>query len=210
MKKSSAVSLIIAVAVLLGGIYIVWAVWLTDSERAATNTRRCVATAEAADGGEGDCIAYVDSDDGNDVVANVNSVTNSTIEPNVNSNENTNDSVNDNTNSDANTNSEINSNQSSGVDATNSVKKARDARRLSDIRNIRTALTVYVVENGVYPENLAELLPNYLSVMPVNPTPGGITYYYTPVESVYNLHYSLEVGTDELTAGEHIATPNSL
>lgn len=93
--------------------------------------------------------------------------------------------------------------------------KARDEQRITHIEKIRSALKKYYNDNGNYPEKMEELVTGgYLSKLPKNPTPGGIDYVYTPIGSLpakyYDLAYSLEVGTSEISAGEHIANPDSI
>ncbi|MBL7047291.1 MAG: hypothetical protein ISR95_06665 [Candidatus Marinimicrobia bacterium] len=93
--------------------------------------------------------------------------------------------------------------------------KERDIERVADIEDIRGKLATYNTDKGNYPENLEDLVTEgYYDVLPANPTPGGIDYVYTPIGSLpakfYDLAYSLEAGTDELEAGEHIANPDSI
>lgn len=93
--------------------------------------------------------------------------------------------------------------------------KARDEQRISDIEEIRSALTSFFDDKGNYPEKMGELVSEgYLSELPKNPTPGGIDYVYTPIGSLpaqyYDLAYSLEAGTDEIEAGSHIANPDGV
>ena len=91
----------------------------------------------------------------------------------------------------------------------------RDEERVLEIEDIRGKLASYNTDNGNYPENLDELIvEGYYEELPVNPTPGGIDYVYTPIGSLpakfYDLAYSLEAGIDDLDEGEHIANPDSI
>ncbi|MDP3993358.1 MAG: type II secretion system protein [bacterium] len=93
--------------------------------------------------------------------------------------------------------------------------KARDARRLADMRQLQTALELYFNDNNAYPptvsngdfDALAPLVPNYISRIPNDPqsigAPGGwysgVSYYYwgTGVVGIcgpykYTLWYRLE------------------
>jgi len=93
--------------------------------------------------------------------------------------------------------------------------KNRDEERLSEVEDIRTKLAKFNTDKGNYPETLDELVTEgYYEELPVNPTPGGIDYVYTPIGSLpaefYDLAYSLEAGTDDLEPGEHIANPDSI
>lgn len=58
-------------------------------------------------------------------------------------------------------------------------KKARDGRRIADIKSIQLALSLYYADNGMYPLNIYStsgtapsggLAPNYLPVVPTDPS----------------------------------------
>lgn len=54
------------------------------------------------------------------------------------------------------------------------IRRSNDAKRLSDMHNLRTALTLYYTEhNGVYPADAAslatELVPDYIPALPRDP-----------------------------------------
>jgi prepilin-type N-terminal cleavage/methylation domain-containing protein len=95
--------------------------------------------------------------------------------------------------------------------------KARDAKRVGDIKQIQTALELYYNENGVYPGSTASLTPAYMGQVPVPPVPsndGGctanvVTYAYTMRDAnrSYTLSYCLGAATGGLTAGMGTATP---
>ena len=121
-----------------------------------------------------------------------------------------NTSITDNTNDIVNDNVNIAKVENNDPDA---IK--RDEERVVEIKDIREKLDSFNTDKGNYPENLEELVTEgYYSDLPVNPTPGGIDYVYTPIGSLpakfYDLAYTLEAGTDELEAGEHIANPDSI
>lgn len=49
-------------------------------------------------------------------------------------------------------------------------KKGRDARRISDVKQIQLALEMYYDSNSSeYPDNLSDLDPTYISVVPTDP-----------------------------------------
>ncbi|MGH2508027.1 MAG: type II secretion system protein, partial [Ktedonobacteraceae bacterium] len=53
-------------------------------------------------------------------------------------------------------------------------QKSRDAKRISDLKNIELALAVYYNDHdGEYPATLAGLAPDYLSVLPTDPSESG-------------------------------------
>ncbi len=52
----------------------------------------------------------------------------------------------------------------------NAREKARDARRISDVKNIQLALELQADDNnGSYADDLADLVPDYISVEPIDP-----------------------------------------
>ncbi len=90
----------------------------------------------------------------------------------------------------------------------------RDGIRIEHVKSFRTALATYYGENEKYPETVADLVPDYLESIPENPSPGGLTYNYTGIGSspfrYYEFAYKLEVGTQNISAGLHVASPDSL
>lgn len=58
-------------------------------------------------------------------------------------------------------------------------KKGRDARRISDIKQLQLALELYYDSTGGYPVGtaLAPVTPTYISVVPADPTNTGIYVY---------------------------------
>ena len=102
--------------------------------------------------------------------------------------------------------------------------KARDARRVADIRELQTALELYYNDLGSYPASLTPggSISNgstiYLSKIPTAPTPGdsaicmssnNYVYSYTQKNSgnSYTLKYCLGGTIGGLTAGIATATP---
>jgi len=73
--------------------------------------------------------------------------------------------------------------------------KARDAKRISDIKQIQLALEMYYDEHdGVYPAAISntELTDDgYLSVVPKDPGPAGGNYLYAGLGSTSCLSYHL-------------------
>lgn len=98
-------------------------------------------------------------------------------------------------------------------EATASEAKTRDDQRIAGVEELRAKLKMYFDDKGNYPETMDELVnEGYLTELPQNPTPGGIDYVYTPIGSLpakyYDLAYSLEVGANDMEAGEHVANPD--
>jgi len=63
-------------------------------------------------------------------------------------------------------------------------KKARDARRISDLRTVQSSLEVYYAQNDIYPNvdgwnNLENKLAGIISQLPQDPLPGNPNYDYT-------------------------------
>lgn len=56
--------------------------------------------------------------------------------------------------------------------------RSRDAKRVSDIKNIELALSLYYNDHSVYPATLSQLAPTYISVIPTDPSGGTATYVY--------------------------------
>ena len=114
----------------------------------------------------------------------------------------------------------------------NARSKSRDAKRISDIKQIQTALELYFVDQNAYPtESSAVVLGSsthdtlsstngfdasaagttYMAQVPANPTPNGIDYSYTSGDgSTYTIDFSLEGATGGLAAGTHQASPSGI
>ncbi len=56
------------------------------------------------------------------------------------------------------------------VSLSSSKQKSRDAKRVSDIKTLQLALATYYSDNLQYPTNLSPLVPNYLPVLPRDPS----------------------------------------
>jgi general secretion pathway protein G len=114
----------------------------------------------------------------------------------------------------------------------NARQKSRDARRISDIKQIQTALELYYNEAGTYPaditpgEALALDATTYMNIVPSNPEPqndgpsgeeccvdaDSCNYLYTQDNSgaSYNIQYCLGGSTGGLENGTHYATPSGI
>ena len=110
--------------------------------------------------------------------------------------------------------------------------KARDARRVSDIRQIQTALELYNDDQGTYPgeKTPAQLAggdcmdttgwkasgtcaaSTYISGVLGDPTgSGSYVYTYSPEAGPgYSITFQLENGTSGLASGAHTATQNGI
>ncbi|MEK7614309.1 MAG: prepilin-type N-terminal cleavage/methylation domain-containing protein [Patescibacteria group bacterium] len=75
------------------------------------------------------------------------------------------------------------------VNLRSSQQKARDARRLSDIRSLVTAANTYYSDNKNFPTALSALVPNQISAVPLDPKS-------TAAAPVAYLYAALGSGTD--------------
>lgn len=115
----------------------------------------------------------------------------------------------------------------------NAREKSRDAKRVSDVKQIATALELYLADNNSYPTASTGTVlggsstkcfdedgfvttcdaggTTYMGLVPSNPTPGGANYSYTSADgSTYSLTFTLEGATGGLTAGAHTASPTGI
>ena len=109
------------------------------------------------------------------------------------------------------------------VVALNSARaKSRDAKRVADVKQIQTALELYMNDCNIYPESIAPTatncpdtgitLANYMSTTPVAPTPPtGNAYTYACVSSCasYTIAFTLE-GTVGNLSGASVASPSGI
>jgi len=108
----------------------------------------------------------------------------------------------------------------------NARQKSRDARRISDIKQIQTALELYYNDAGGYPtaltpgSSLAYSGTTYMNIVPSNPTPRtdgspacpDSNYVYTQDTpgTTYEITYCLGGATGGLDAGTKVATPSGI
>ncbi len=72
-------------------------------------------------------------------------------------------------------------------------KKARDARRIADLKQLQLALEMYNDTNSSYPTNLSSLVSDYIPVLPKDPkTNADYSYATTSTSSSYVLGATLE------------------
>jgi len=112
----------------------------------------------------------------------------------------------------------------------NARMKSRDAKRISDIKQIQTALELYYNDANAYPAD-AMVAPNttiasvgvtYMSAVPYNPAPvndgtctaaglgGTYTYAMGTNGTTYTLVYCLGGAAGGVTAGAHTAYPGGI
>ena len=114
--------------------------------------------------------------------------------------------------------------------------KARDAKRLADMRQLASAMELYFNDINSYPTALAGALasvgkppinPNYIGQIPTAPTPadgscastvavGSNGYYWaydnsaTNLTSTYQITFCLGAATGGYSAGTHTLTPSGI
>jgi len=102
----------------------------------------------------------------------------------------------------------------------NARAKARDAKRVADVKQMMTALELYFNDNQQYTSSLApgEQIASgttvYMNVVPTPPTPPvaiqAYTYTATNSNASYTLEYYLEGQVGSIPAGLHTANPSAL
>lgn len=91
--------------------------------------------------------------------------------------------------------------------------KARDDKRINDLRSLQTALQFYASEHeNQFPETLDSLVPTFLAAVPADPKTHSPYEYEVQGanKEFYTLQYTLEVGSGTITAGAHTMTQNGL
>jgi len=98
-------------------------------------------------------------------------------------------------------------------------QKSRDSKRISDIKQLSTALELYYNSNDSYPATYASLATSYLSTLPTYPTPvdspcisGNSTYAYTRLAtSSFQIIFCLGAPAGGVTtAGTHTLTQRGI
>lgn len=103
----------------------------------------------------------------------------------------------------------------------NARMKSRDAKRVSDIKQIQTALELYYNDANSYPANITGGSSIsyggtiYMVAVPTNPQPAdtgcsGTVYTYSGSSSTYTLQYCLGGTTGGITPGLKTATPGGI
>jgi general secretion pathway protein G len=117
------------------------------------------------------------------------------------------------------------------VVALNSARaKARDAKRVADIKQVQTALELYFNDQQSYPVEAtavtlgagsyvclnasgfaaAGCTDAYIGLVPANPSPNGSAYSYEGSADTYSIDFSLESATGSLAEGANCATPDGI
>lgn len=112
------------------------------------------------------------------------------------------------------------------VSLQNARARARDSKRVADVKQMQTALELYFNDYNSYPENIEGGISSgtdnvYMATKPTYPTPNDCTstatttYVYTPKGSnpsftSYTISFCLGSKTGELEAGVNCATPGGI
>ncbi len=111
-------------------------------------------------------------------------------------------------------------------------QKANDAKRLSDIKQIQTALELYYTDNNTYPiaasaidlgDTASACLNStgfvttancgntpYMGLIPAGPVSGENYQYTSPSGTTYTITATLQSGAGGFTAGDIQATPSGM
>ncbi|MDD4995433.1 MAG: prepilin-type N-terminal cleavage/methylation domain-containing protein [Patescibacteria group bacterium] len=110
-------------------------------------------------------------------------------------------------------------------------QKSRDAKRVSDIKQVQTALDMYFSDGNKYPEQTATLgvapatilcstggfvgtcaspATKYMERVPADPSTNSYIYTGAALGASYALTFTLEGATGGLPAGAHTATPGGI
>ncbi|MDP6771087.1 MAG: prepilin-type N-terminal cleavage/methylation domain-containing protein, partial [Anaerolineales bacterium] len=73
-------------------------------------------------------------------------------------------------------------------------EKARDGRRIAEVKNLQLALDFYFEVNSSYPNALSTLSPTYISVIPTDPL-NGSDYIYVPLAPSGSDCFDYHLGT---------------
>ncbi len=97
--------------------------------------------------------------------------------------------------------------------------KARDAKRLADVRQIGSAMELFFNDYSAYPQTIASLAPTYMATFPTYPspydgcTPTSYTASYTvpaTPASTYQLLFCISAPTGGLTGTRHTLSEGGL
>lgn len=96
--------------------------------------------------------------------------------------------------------------------------RARDSKRVADVRQLITSMELYYNDHSGYPLSIGTLVPSYINTLPYEPTPAdgscpvvaaNTVYPYTQVGSgtSYTITFCLGTQTGSLHSGTRTASP---
>jgi len=113
----------------------------------------------------------------------------------------------------------------------NARQKSRDAKRVSDVKQLQSALELYYNDASGYPPTATiegDCLSydpdsgggfgatcktdgtTFMNIVPTNPSPNGMSYDYSETDGSYSLTYKLESGAGGLGSGIHTASEQGI
>lgn len=98
------------------------------------------------------------------------------------------------------------------VSLNNARGKARDSRRISEVRQVQNALQLAYNDSNSYPATLSALVPTYVATTPRMSTGGTCTgnYVYNGTSGGYTLDFCTEFTTAFGQAGTQTASQNGI
>ena len=91
-------------------------------------------------------------------------------------------------------------------------KKARDTKRVADVKSLQLAMELYFDPNRQYPYSLAALAPTYIPSLPKDPVSNG-DYAFSPLNAgctAYHLGATLEDSTNVALSSDSDAAAGTL
>ena len=95
--------------------------------------------------------------------------------------------------------------------------RARDSKRVADVKQMQTALELYFNDNSSYPSDISSGIGTYMAIKPTAPTPADGTcatsaykYNQTATGSSYTISFCLGAKTGEIEAGCNVASPGGI
>lgn len=96
--------------------------------------------------------------------------------------------------------------------------RARDSKRVADVKQMQTALELYFNDNSSYPSDINSGIGTYMAIKPTAPTPAdgdcptppAYTYTQIATGSSYTISFCLGAKTGEIEAGCNVASPGGI
>ena len=93
--------------------------------------------------------------------------------------------------------------------------RARDSKRVADVKQMQTALELYFNDNSSYPSDISSGIGTYMAIKPTAPTPADGTcatsaYTYIGEGSSYTISFCLGAKTGEIAEGCNVASPGGI
>lgn len=96
--------------------------------------------------------------------------------------------------------------------------RARDSKRVADVKQMQTALELYFNDNSSYPSDISSGIGTYMAIKPTAPTPAEsgcsenneYDYEQTANGSSYTISFCLGAKTGEIEAGCNVASPGGI